>query len=332
MKDGKEFMRENEWRKYLLCVLLVGTLIAAAVWFPAVILDWMDGQIQKDYVLQNRQGIDYAASTLYSNNVGNRLNSVAGDFAEGKHYDTISSELDLNEEQRDEALKRIQGQYVYSFYYSFLSFIKGYSLAEYEMLNCANLVMYDVDSINGTPLLCQYYELQMLDYKLRFLVDATDAVIYYLEVYSPASNWYYLMDWDLDNNVDDLYEFVYQAYDVSLEYYGIPIENYESILQQEEEERAVFFEENGISLSRLSKSTPYSYYYENGFLVNTFSHFYQQRNEDSWIGGLPFQDGNLNFCIHYAQPEGDLPYHGICAGIQELEELLPEDFRGVRAE
>lgn len=313
--------------KYILSVMLVVCMVSAAFLMPDFIMHLMDERMQADYSLQSREGIDYEAiETEYEWDRGNRLNAFANGIANGNPYYIISTNTDstVTGEDFENLCQNIMSN---DLLYYWIYEIAPFSLRNCDLITKKDFCIYDGDITSGETILCSFLEF-VLPHEafIRFLVDSKDYTIYYVEIYNPGTD----LNTDAINtsvyNDNELFfltdEGGYYFYRMLYDYYcgsmdgGIHdliniLGTYDYMVEE------------------------YDRYDADTQTVTTVKIGLRQIGNkwNGWTGDIGYEDGKLTCAIYYVYDGNllskiDAEYTGVCVGIKEIMDLLPQDIKG----
>ena len=320
--------------KYILCVLLVLFFVSGAFWMPGIVMGILDRQTGKNYVFQNRTGVDYEAINLeYDLNRGSRLNSFAKGIASGNQYYIVAADTGkgISEKDLEEIYRSLDGQEMFWVLASFFEDDRMgelFEISRYELHAFGNYVIYGANAAGGETLLCRYLEFAYPNLGLlRIVMDAKDSTIYYMEAYSALSKEFYdAVSNSEDNEFGDMTvaardgsSFIY-LYHFLDDYYLAGEGTAQKVVNT--------FEELGYPIEE------YEVFDRGMGRVKEVSNRFRWEDH-KLLGDMEYKEGSLTCVISFATDYNEVHYRAgvdypaVCIGIQEVADLLPQEIKGI---
>ena len=326
-------MKMGKIGKYIICIVVIAGLIFSAFWVPEWTLSILDGQMRQNYTLESREefSFDYESiSAGYEMDLGSRLGTFAEGCRQGNQYYAIPAEqVDAEKPKEIDVLRllfdgefyeeeNISSYWPYCLLFAFLE-EENAELSTFDLERAESYVLYDGDTLGSGPLLCRYYVITRKSgyspVSLKLLTDTRDDTLYYAEICSNRTEYFY-------NDMSDssVLDFLQYNYYMISDYYGVAQEDVLSLLET--------LEMFGISVKDYDQYNP-----DTGKVISFTTGF---RMEDGrCLADLNYGGGSLNFEFFFEQDGGlqdGNPLHGICFGIREIERLLPREIKNDSAE
>lgn len=284
---------------YLLCVVLLLILVIAAFILPQSVLLFQDKQIMNDIRLAERSGLDYSAVDMeYVMDMKERISKFARGIAEGKQYFITSSEAtdSLNDA---ELIDMIMMQEWFWIIWD-MGQIELDKEINIQVLSKEYFVIYNNDTNDGASFVCWYFQLHKEnEYDLNILIDAKDYTLYYAEVYNQNTR-----------NTKSHYEYYLDmgTWEYLPEYFLYYYESDEFFRKAESDADA-----GNTSIILNGYEDMITRDFQRGEFSQSFS----------------YESSSLTFSV-YLTDEKHMGFSGVCFGIQELIDLLPEDKKAVK--
>lgn len=279
---------------YLLNAVLLMTLVVFAFMLPQVVLVIQDKNDMNDIYLISRTGLDYAATDIeYTTDRKERMALFAEGLEQGHQYFITSSE-DTDSKDDNSLIQTVMEQEWFYFLYEG-SFLDSTDIDNnIELMKKEYFVIYNDDAGSGASFVCWYLQLCYKDiFELHVLMDARDNSLYYIEIYSLFASQYLF-------NQEDFFTLC-KHYLTNLFPYLL-----ESDLAQEE-----ILSDNANSSIGMKKP----------LVLQVLNGEIQQK--------IYFNEKELTL-TYYMTNDMRQGFPGLCIGVQELIDLIPEDRKAVK--
>ena len=290
---------------YAASILVLVCLICGAFFAPGIAMKAYDYRKTQSYEFQFRPGIDYeAVNTMYESDRTKRLMNYAEGIEEGRQY--FIADTSVKPDSWEKLLNSIYNQNILLMFQDMGIMWMTEEMKDIRSIKDWNYYMiYDKD---GAAFLCWYLEIYSDKEILRFLVDARDYTVYYVEIYQPEIQNYYQ---ERLANMDSISDWFWQNILFFKDYYGSEMW-YDDLWYDElkVKNQAV---EGGI----LTKN-----YYGGSYSLSVDA---REINSD-----IIFETGTLQLNASFLNRYGE--YYGIGIGIEELIEFLPQEQVGEKLE
>lgn len=324
-KKKKRQMDRSRFSGYAGEVLIIGTVVMAALFLPQLIFRVEDNILCSDTTLGQRESMDVESlSTSYERSLGTRMQNYAQGLKVNKKYYVTSQNLTVSDELTD-YLYSDKGLYQ-GFIQEFAYYLIPFEVWEdyYSVVSWKQYVIYSDNFEEGVNFILWYIEMQDKDGGIfRLLTDAEDGTIYGIKTEDsslPGSKYNYKEFMEMLRYGDGTLE--------AWTYFAL---YYEAI--SDDMEGAIRLAENmGIDVQvndsdAGSYETEISVYDEEAArrrLLNAFS--YQNETENNIHFQVPYGDAELDVVLSIAEQEENRFYlfPDITLGISQIYEMIPE--------
>lgn len=325
-KKKKQNEARHKFSYYVTEVLVIGTVVAAALFLPQLIFRVEDNILCNDTALGKRESMNVAAlSTAYEKSLAARMNHFAQGLAENKKYYATSQELTVNDELK-EYLYSDRGFYQ-DYIQVFLYYLVPFEIWEdyYSVVSWKRYVIYSENFEEGVNFILWYIELQDNDGgKFKLLTDAEDGTIYAIKTEDSSlsgSGHYYKEFIEMLRYGDRAIE--------AWAYFAL----YYKALSDDRQDVFAWAEQMGIDMRAVSEADSGSYDAEIGIynedevkrqILKAFS--YQNEDESRIRFLIPYGDNELDAVLYIEEREKKSFYlfPNVTAGIRQIYEMIPE--------
>ena len=321
-KNQKQQMDRHRFSRYAAEVLIIGTVVTAALFFPQLIFWVEDNILCGDITLGQRESMNAESlSTTYERSLGKRMGNFARGLAENKKYYVTSQNLTVDDElteylYSDKGL--YQGFFQHFFYYMFPAEIWE---EQYYAVSWKQYVIYSDDFEEGVYFILWYIELQDADGGvIKLLTDAEDGTMYGIKTENsslPGSGLSY-RELILSYSEGAIEAWTYYA----LYYEAMPDEPEDDISESEGKRKDEITDVDSDRYGMVSSD-----YSEEGVkhqLLSAFS--YRNEAENRGRFSIPYGNAELDVILYVEEQEKERFYlfPNTTVGVSQIYEMIPE--------
>ncbi len=326
--SGKRKKRQMDRRRfsgYAMEVLVIGTVVMAALFLPQLIFRVEDNILCSDTTLGQRESMDVESlSTAYEKSLAVRMRNFARGLEENKKYYVTSQDLTVSDELTDflYSERGLRQSFLKGFTYYLFPF---YSLEDYySVVSWKQYVIYSDHFEEGVNFILWYIEMKDDGGGiLKLLTDAEDGTIYGIKTEEsslPGS----------DYNYKEFMEML-RFGDGTLEAWTYFALYYDAVSADMADDTLLLADKMGIDVNTGETDSGYdteiSVYDESERrrqVLNAFS--YQNETENRIRFLIPYGNAELDVVVYIAEQEKSRFYlfPDVVVGISQIYEMIPE--------